>query len=38
VNGDSKVDVVLLKPWGNALQSLASLSNGKQFINAIPFS
>jgi hypothetical protein len=38
VNGDAKADVVLLKAWGNALQSLASLSNGKQFVNAVPFS
>ena len=37
-NGDGKADVVLLKPWGNGLQSLVSLSNGKQFINAVPFS
>jgi len=38
LNGDAQADVLLLKPWGNALQSLASLSTGKQFVNAVPFS
>lgn len=41
VNGDRRADIVLLKGFGipgwTRLQVLASLSNGRQFINANPF-
>jgi hypothetical protein len=38
MNGDGQADVLLLKAWGNSLQSLVSLSNAKQFLNPVPFS
>lgn len=38
MNGDGKSDIALLKQWGPGQQILVSLSNGGQFINAVPFS